>query len=210
MQFRQSSPTVELGFYIKSKVNGTFYIKIPDFNFLLWFLLISISWTKHILKGLVPFTFIIQALAKHKTSMRLESIRSVQSLVWLSHQLDMRDDSAEVLLFQSFLGEAIVSSSSMRDVHSMTLSIQHFHCQLQHGNPPRCPEGCVWKAVRMHDILKPWGFPSLDICQKGILLALKDWSYSAPCCWPCSKEMWRSFLKHFGLKSMSVFPSDSK
>ena len=37
----------------------------------------------------------------------------------------MRDKSAEIL-FQSFLREAIESSSSMvRDVHSLTLSIQH-------------------------------------------------------------------------------------
>ena len=39
---------------------------------------------------------------------------------------DKRDDSAETLL-QSFRQEAIVSSSGMgRDVHSLTLSIQHF------------------------------------------------------------------------------------
>ena len=41
----------------------------------------------------------------------------------------MIDDSAEIL-FQSFLHEVLVSSSGMgRDVHSLTLSIQHFHCR---------------------------------------------------------------------------------
>ena len=42
---------------------------------------------------------------------------------------DMRDGSAENL-FQSFLQEALISSSGMgRDVHSLMLSIQHFICQ---------------------------------------------------------------------------------
>ena len=41
---------------------------------------------------------------------------------------DMRDDSAEIFV-QSFLREAIVSSSGMdMDVHSVTLNIQHFLC----------------------------------------------------------------------------------
>ena len=39
---------------------------------------------------------------------------------------DMRNDSAQIL-FQSFLQEALVSSSGMgRDVHSLVSSIQHF------------------------------------------------------------------------------------
>ena len=38
----------------------------------------------------------------------------------------MRDDSAEVL-YQSFLREAILSSSGMdKDIHSLTLSFEHF------------------------------------------------------------------------------------
>ena len=41
----------------------------------------------------------------------------------------MTDDSAQIL-FQSILWEAIVSSSGLgRDVHCLTLSIQHFLCQ---------------------------------------------------------------------------------
>ena len=51
---------------------------------------------------------------------------------------DMRDDSAEIL-FQSFLWEALVSSSGMgRDVHTLMLSIQHLLCQ-----PQRCPSSTV-------------------------------------------------------------------
>ena len=54
------------------------------------------------------------------------SISSVQSLDRLDRRRDMRNDSAEIF-FQSFLQEALVSSSGMgRGVHSLTLSIQHF------------------------------------------------------------------------------------
>ena len=43
---------------------------------------------------------------------------SVQSLDHLNHRGDIRDDSAEILL-QTFLQEALMSSSGMgRDVHS--------------------------------------------------------------------------------------------
>ena len=68
---------------------------------------------------------------------------SVQSLDWLGHWGDMRDDSAEIL-FQSFLQEALVSSSSMgRYVHSLMLSIQHFSCWPQHHPPSKAP----WRMV---------------------------------------------------------------
>ena len=51
-----------------------------------------------------------------------------QSLDRLGRRGDMRDDSAEIL-FQSFLQEAIVNCSDTgRDLHSLTLSIQHFLC----------------------------------------------------------------------------------
>ena len=54
---------------------------------------------------------------------------SVQSLDRVGRRGDMRDDSAEIL-FQSFLREALVSSSGMgRDVHSLMLPIQHYHCR---------------------------------------------------------------------------------
>ena len=52
------------------------------------------------------------------------SVSSVQSLDRLGRLGDMTDDSTEIL-FQSFLQEAIVSSSGLgRDVYSLMLSIQ--------------------------------------------------------------------------------------
>ena len=64
--------------------------------------------------------------------MSLEFVRqfvsSVQSLDRFGRWGDMIDESAEVL-FQSFMQEALASSSGMgRDVHSLMLSIQHFLC----------------------------------------------------------------------------------
>ena len=54
---------------------------------------------------------------------------SVKSLDRLGRRRDTRDDSAEII-FQSFLREALVSSSGMgRDGHSLTLSIHHFLCR---------------------------------------------------------------------------------
>ena len=68
---------------------------------------------------------------------------SVQSLDPLGHQEDMRDDSAEIL-FQSFLQEALLSSSSMgKDARSLMLSIQHFLCQPRHRPPSKVP----WRMV---------------------------------------------------------------
>ena len=61
----------------------------------------------------------------------------VQSLDWLGHWGDVRDDSAEILS-QSFMQETLVSSSGMgRDVHSLMLSIQRFLCRPWH-HPPCC------------------------------------------------------------------------
>ena len=56
---------------------------------------------------------------------------------------DVRDDSAEIL-FQSFLQEALVSSSGTeRDVHSLVLSIQHFL-----SRPRRRPTSTApWRMV---------------------------------------------------------------
>ena len=51
---------------------------------------------------------------------------SVQSHDGLGGQGEVRDHLAEIL-FQSFLLEALVSSSGTgRDVHALLLSIQHF------------------------------------------------------------------------------------
>ena len=83
----------------------------------------------------------------------------------------MRDDSAEVL-FQSFLQEALVSGSGMgRDVHSLTLSIQHFLCR-----PWRRPtlDGALkdgfGEAVVACDMPEPCKFPSFDSWRKSFLL----------------------------------------
>ena len=61
--------------------------------------------------------------------MRNFRFSSVQFLDRLDRRGDTRYDSSE-FLFQSFLREAIVSSSGMgRSVHSLMLSFQHFLCR---------------------------------------------------------------------------------
>ena len=77
----------------------------------------------------------------------------------------MRDDSAEIL-FQSFLQEALVSSSGTdRDVHSLILSTKHFLCRLKDG---------FGEAVMACDMLEPCKFPSLDSCKKRFLCNHKE------------------------------------
>ena len=67
----------------------------------------------------------------------LTEFSSVQSRDRLGRRGDMRDDSAEIL-FQSFLQEALVSSSGMgRDVHSLMLPIQHFLCRPRRRPPSK-------------------------------------------------------------------------
>ena len=66
---------------------------------------------------------------------------SVQSLDRLGRRGNTRDDSAEIL-FQSFLQEALVSSSGMgRDVHMWMLSIRHFLCRPRR----RPPSSVLWR-----------------------------------------------------------------
>ena len=77
---------------------------------------------------------------------------------------DTRDDSAEIL-FQSFLQEALLSSSG-RDVHSLMLSIQHLLCRPRRRLPSNCLEGWFGEAVVACDMPEPCKFPSLDGCQK--------------------------------------------
>ena len=81
------------------------------------------------------------------SSFMANSVRSVQSLDRLGRRGNMRDDSAEIL-FQTFLQEALVSSSGMgRDVHSLMLSIQHFSADDSVAHPPRCPEGWFFERL---------------------------------------------------------------
>ena len=76
-----------------------------------------------------------------------QRISSVQSLDRVGHWGDITDDSGEILI-QSFLQEAIVSSSSIgRDVHSLTLSIKHFLCQPQCCPPSKVPWRMVLKRL---------------------------------------------------------------
>ena len=84
----------------------------------------------------------------------------------------MSDDSA-VILFQSFLQEALVTSSGMdMDVHSWMLSTQHFLCR-----PRRRPplQGALndgfGEAVVAYDMPEPCKFLSLDNCQKSVLFS---------------------------------------
>ena len=93
---------------------------------------------------------------------------SVQSLDWFGRRGDMTDDSAEIL-FQSFLREAIVSSSGMgRDVHSLTLSIQYFLCRPRRRPPSKTP----WRMVILS--MSSWhsvkNQSSFHLCPHGLAL----------------------------------------
>ena len=74
---------------------------------------------------------------------------SFQTLDRLGRNGDMRDDSAEIL-FQSFLQEALVSSSSMgRNVLSLTSSFQYVLCRPQRRALSKMP----WRMV----LRRMWG-----------------------------------------------------
>ena len=76
----------------------------------------------------------------------------------------MTDDSAEIL-FQSFMRRAVMSSSGMgKNVHAMTLSIQHFLCRPRR-RPPSKVNG-FGEAVVACSMPEPCECPSLDSCQK--------------------------------------------
>ena len=83
----------------------------------------------------------------------LVCVSSVQSLYRLGHRRDTKDDSAEIL-FQSFLRQALVSSSGMgRDVRSLILSIQHFLCRPRLRPPSKVPRRMIlerlsWRTAR--------------------------------------------------------------
>ena len=88
----------------------------------------------------------------------------------------MRDDSAEIL-FQSFLLEALVSSSGTgRDVHSLMLSIQHFLCRSRRRLFSKVLKDGFGEAVVACDMPEPCKFPSLDSCQKKFLWTHKGFN----------------------------------
>ena len=95
---------------------------------------------------------------------------SVQFLDRFGRRGDMRHDSAAEILFQSFLQEALVSSSNMgRDVHSLILSIQQFICRPRPALQGFLKDG-FGEAVVECDVPEPCKFPSLDSCQKRFLV----------------------------------------
>ena len=92
----------------------------------------------------------------------------------------MKDDSVEIL-FKSFLQEALVSSSGLgRDVHSLTLSIQHF-LLLSTASPTlqSALQDGFGGAVVACDMPKPCLFLSPDSWQKRFLRAHKNTDLAA-------------------------------
>ena len=122
---------------------------------------------------------------------------SIQPLDQLGHLGDMRDNSAEIL-FQSFLQEALVSSSGMgRDVYSL-MSIQHFLCWPQHCSPSKMPwrmvlRGCCGTAhAQTIQVSVSWQLQEavpVDLQLQG------SWSCSSSSHWSCGpsrrcREVW--------------------
>ena len=91
----------------------------------------------------------------------------------------IRDDSADIL-FQSFLQRAVVNVSGMvRDVHSLTLSIQYFLCRPQRRPLSEVPWRMVLRRPLWHVTCPNYtSFPSLD--PQG------SWSCSPPTRWSCA------------------------
>ena len=87
----------------------------------------------------------------------------------------MRDKSAEIR-FQSFLQEAVVSSSIMgRDDRSWMLPIQHFVCRSRCRLPFKMPRRMVLKRLSFScDMPEPCKFPSLDSSHKRFLRIIKE------------------------------------
>ena len=105
---------------------------------------------RHLLQGVTIVTSSSRSIAQHSLNIAMH-ISSVQFLDRLDPWNNMRDGPGKIF-FQSFLREAIASSSGMgRNVHSLTLSIPLFP-PANHGfvHPPRCREGWFREAVVEH------------------------------------------------------------
>ena len=123
------------------------------------------------------------------------------------------NDSAEIL-FQSFLQEALVSSSSMgRDVHSLMLSIQHFLCRPRRRSPSKVPwrmvlERMWWRVTCPNHV----SFRLLTIARRGSclpsrkLILLRTQSLVLR----SKEEMRRSFLVRLVPKAWILFFRVSK
>ena len=113
----------------------------------------------------------------------------------------MRDDSAEIL-FQSFLQEALVSSSGMgRYVHPLMLPIQHFPTlkgALEDGS------GEAVLACDMPELCK---IPSPGSCQKRFLWTHKEVDLAPHLVVHLVLQVWRSCLVHWVSKTWIVFRS---
>ena len=102
-------------------------------------------WCKHMMR-IARSVFCVQK-TPFKFHFFWSNDSSVQSLDQLGRRGDMRDDSVEIL-FQSFLQEALVSSSGMgRDVHTLMLSIWHFLCRPRRRPPSKVPWGMVLEKL---------------------------------------------------------------
>ena len=67
------------------------------------------------------------------------------------------------------------SSGMGKDVHSLTLSIQHFLCPSQrHHTLQGVTRDDFGEAVAACDMPEPCKFPSLDSCQKRLLWVQKE------------------------------------
>ena len=104
----------------------------------------------------------------------------------------MTDDSAEIL-FQSFLQEALVSSSGIgRDVHSFTLSIWHSLCWPLCRPPFKVP----WRMVLELGCCGTWHawtirvFISWQLLEEVHVDPQGSWSCQSPSCWSCDPS-WR-------------------
>ena len=90
-----------------------------------------------------PMTSLILLCGGHEHTTFISSVQFSP----LTDSGGMRDNSAEIL-FQTFLQDALVSSSGMgRYVHSLVLSIQHLFCRPQRRPPskvPSCRRRFLW------------------------------------------------------------------
>ena len=97
----------------------------------------------------------------------------------------MMDNSAQIF-FQSFLQEAVVSSSGMvRDAHSLTLFIQHSSADCGISNPPSFLKG-LEKLLWCVTCTNHASFHLLTFARRGSCRPQGSCSFSAPSCWHCA------------------------
>ena len=110
------------------------------------------------------------------TKMVMTTISSVQSLDRVGRRGKMRDDSAD-FLSQSFLQEALVSSSGMgRDVHFL---IQHSLCCPRHRPPAKVP----WRMVSERLLWRVTCPNHCKFARNHAWITTICFSYCSLCCW---------------------------